>query len=119
MSRAKTSALPYQDEVWIVDLDPAVGHEQGGVRPALVVSSDRFNRSPSGLVTIASVTGTDRGLIAHVRVDPPEGGLVKTSFIMTDQVRTISRLRLGKRLGVISPATRAEVEVRLRIHLAL
>src|SRR4051812_6397513 len=112
MSRAKTLASPSQDELWIVDLNPAVGHEQGGVRPALVVSGDRFNRSRAGLVTIAPVTGTDRGLIAHVRVDPPEGGLVKTSFVMTDQVRTISRLRLGKRLGAISQATRAEVEAR-------
>jgi len=102
-----------------VDLDPAVGHEQGGVRPVLVVSNNRFSRSPAGLVTIVPVTSTDRGLIAHVRVDPPEGGLVKTSFIMTDQLRTISRLRLRKRLGVISRATRAEVEVRIRIHLAL
>jgi mRNA interferase MazF len=119
MNRAKTTIAPSQDEVWIMDLDPAVGHEQGSVRPALVVSGDRFNRSPSGLVTVAPVTGTDQGLIAHVRVEPPEGGLVKTSFIMTDQVRTISRLRLRKRLGVISQATRAEVEVRIRVHLAL
>ena len=104
MSRAKTSVLPSQDEVWVVDLEPSVGHEQGGVRPTLVISGDRFNRSPAGLVTIAPITGTDRGLIAHVRVDPPEGGLVKTSFIMTDQVRTISRLRLGRRLGMISPS---------------
>jgi mRNA interferase MazF len=118
MSRTKAIA-PSQDEVWVVDLDPAVGHEQGGVRPALVVSADRFNRTPAGLVTIVPITTTDRGLIAHVRIDPPEGGLVKTSFIMTDQVRTLSRQRLGKRLGVITRATRAEVEVRIRIHLAL
>ena len=89
------------------------------MRPALVVSDDRFNRSPAGLIIIAPVTSTDRGLIAHVRVDPPEGGLVKSSFIMTDQIRTISQLRLGKRLGNIGPATRAEVELRLRFHLAL
>ena len=65
------------------------------------------------------MTGTDRGLIAHVHVDPPEGGLIKTGFIMTDQVRTISRLRLGKRLGIISQATRAKVEARIRVDLAL
>jgi mRNA interferase MazF len=119
MSRAKKSVSPSQDEVWIVDLNPAVGHEQGGVRPALVVSDDQFNHSPAGLVIIAPITGTDRGLITHICIDPPEGGLVKRSFIMTDQVRTISNLRLGRHLGRISPATRSEVEDRLRFLLTL
>ncbi len=110
---------PSRDEVWLADLNPAVGHEQGGVRPALIVSNDRFNRSPAGLVVIAPITGTDRGLIAHVQIDPPEGGLVKSSFIMTDQVRTISKQRLTKRLGTISQGTRAEIEARLRVFLGL
>jgi mRNA-degrading endonuclease toxin of MazEF toxin-antitoxin module len=37
--------------LYIVDLDPAIGHEQGGRRPVLVVSSDELNRRP--LVVIA------------------------------------------------------------------
>jgi mRNA interferase MazF len=119
MSRAKKSVSPSQDDVWIVDLDPAVGHEQGGVRPVLIVSDDQFNHSPAGLVIVAPITGTDRRLITHIAIDPPEGGLVKRSFIMTDQVRTISQLRLGRRLGIIGRATRSRVENRLRILLAL
>src|SRR5579885_1427550 len=112
MSRGRRSVAPSRDEIWIVDLNPSVGHEQGGVWPALVVSDDQFNHSPAGLVMIAPITGTDRGLITHICVDPPEGGLAKRSFIMTDQTRTISHLRLGRRLGIIGQATRAEVEVR-------
>jgi mRNA interferase MazF len=119
MSRGKKPALPSQDEVWIVDLNPVVGHEQGGVRPALVLSDDQFNRSRAGLVMIAPITGTDRGLITHISIDPPEGGVVKRSFIMTDQLRTISPRRLGRRLGSISRATRSEVEARLRFLLTL
>jgi mRNA interferase MazF len=119
MNKGRRLLSPAQDEVWIVDLSPVVGHEQGGVRPALIISEDGFNRSQAELVTIAPITTTGRRLIAHIRVDPPESGLAKPSFIMTDQVRTISKLRLRQRLGVISPKTRAEVETRLRIHLAL
>jgi mRNA interferase MazF len=119
MNKGRRLISPTQDEIWIVDLSPVVGQEQGGVRPALIISEDGFNRSQAELVTIAPITTTSRRLIAHVCVDPPEGGLAKPSFIMTDQVRTISKLRLGQRLGVISPKTRAEVEVRLRIPLAL
>jgi mRNA-degrading endonuclease toxin of MazEF toxin-antitoxin module len=45
--------------------------------------------------------------------------LTKTSPIMTDQVRTISRQRLGRRLGIVSPTTMAMVENRLRLVLCL
>lgn len=119
MNKVKRLPFPAQDDVWFVDLSPVVGHEQGGIRPALIVSEDGFNRSQADLVTIVPITTTGRRLIAHIRVDPPEGGLTKPSFIMTDQVRTLSKLRLGRRLGAISQMTRAQVEARMRIHLAL
>src|SRR4051812_30760725 len=66
---------PQRGDVVMVNLDPTVGHEQGGQRPALVVSDDSLNRSPAGVVIVAPITGTDRNIPAHVRVTPPEGGL--------------------------------------------
>jgi len=119
MIRAKANVFPIRHEVWIVNLDPVVGREQGGIRPALIVSEDKFNRSPAGLVMIAPITGTDRRIRAHVRIDPPEGGLVKTSFIMTDQLRAISKMRLDRRLSSVSSAKMTEVEGHMRIHLGL
>lgn len=105
--------------MWIVDLDPPVGHEQGGVRPTVVVSTDMYNNSPAGLLMIVPITTRDRRVRAHIRADPPEGGLAKTSFIITDQLRTISRLRLGRRLGLISTATMTALENQIRIHAGL
>ena len=119
MKKTRRLPSPAQDEVWIVDFDPSVGHEQGGIRPALIVSDSGFNSSQAGLVVVVPITGTAGRVPAHICVDPPEGGLVKASYILTDQVRTISKLRLGRYLGVISPITRARVEASLRIHLAL
>jgi mRNA interferase MazF len=119
MSKAKSSVFPVRGEVWIVNLHPIVGHEQRGVRPALVVSTDRFNRSPAGLLMIAPITSTDRVVVAHVPVHPPEGGLAKTSFVMTDQLRTISSLRLGHRLNPVSSAILIEIEKHVRLHLGL
>lgn len=112
-------AMPSRGDVYMVDLDPTIGREQAGQRPALIVSDDPLNRSPSGLVIVAPITGTDRGVPAHVAVVPPEGGLTKASVIMADQIRTISRRRLGRRLGAISPGTMAEVDDRLRMVLGL
>ena len=111
--------IPSRGDVVLVDLDPVVGHEQGGQRPALVVSADAMNRSPAGLVIVAPITGTDRGIPAHVKVSPPEGGLARTSVIMADQVRTISRRRVARRLGAVSASTMGQVEDRLRLVLDL
>jgi mRNA interferase MazF len=103
----------------MVNLDPTLGHEQAGIRPALVVSEDPFNQSPAGLVVVTPITGTDRGIPAHVRVAPKEGGLTKTSLIMADQIRTISQRRLARRMGTVSSATMAQVEHCLRLVLGL
>jgi mRNA interferase MazF len=89
-------------EIWDVDFDPRVGREQGGIRPALVISNDNFNRVPNGLHVVVPITGTDRNIRAHVRIAPPQGGLTKPSVIMCDQVRAQSEQRFLRRRGVVS-----------------
>ena len=117
---ASTKAVsPSRGDVYMVNLDPAIGHEQAGQRPALIISDDLLNRSPAGLVIVAPITGTDRGIPAHVFVAAPEGGLTKASVIMADQIRAISPRRLGRRLGAITPGTMAKVDHRLRLVLGL
>lgn len=110
---------PLRGEVWRVNLDPVRGHEQGRVRPALIVSNDVFNRGASGLVTIVPITTKERPIRSFLRIDPPEGGLAQSSFIICDQVRTVSAERLAKRLGNVGAQTLAEVERRLKFLLAI
>jgi len=112
-------APPSRGEVWQVNLEPVRGHEQGRVRPALIVSNDIFNHGAVGLVTVVPITTKERPIRAFLRVDPPEGGLPHTSFIICDQVRTISKERLGKRFGGVSRQVLAEVERRLKFLLAM
>ena len=66
---------PVRGEVWDVDLNPVIGHEQGGMRPALVVSADGFNKTQAGLVIVVPITSKTKGIRTHVPIDPPEGGL--------------------------------------------
>lgn len=106
-------------QIRVADLNPATGHEQANIRPVLIVSNDQFNAGPAGLVTVVPITGTFRGIPLHIRIDPPEGGLTKPSVILCDQVRTISVKRLQKDLGMVTLATMAEVEDRIRILLSL
>jgi mRNA interferase MazF len=111
--------LAARGEVWLVDLDPSRGHEQAGRRPALIVSTDRFNLGRAGLVIAVPMTTRDRGIVLHVRVDPPEGGVGDPSFIKCEDVRSISAERLLRRLGVVGRGTLDRVGFRLRTLLEL
>ena len=110
---------PQRGQVWTVDLDPARGHEQRGRRPSLVVSVDALNEGPSGLVVVVPITSVRKRSAYHIGVEPPEGGLRRSSFLKPEDVRSISIERLGRRLGAVSPSTMEVVETRLRILLDL
>ncbi|GAC1449532.1 MAG: type II toxin-antitoxin system PemK/MazF family toxin [Isosphaeraceae bacterium] len=102
-----------------MDLNPTVGREQSVHRPVLILSDNALNRSPRGLVVVIPVTGSARGLPTHIPVFPPEGGLIKASVLMTEQVRSVSKDRLGRRYGAVTQATMDQVDRILRIVLGL
>jgi mRNA interferase MazF len=110
---------PNRGDIWFVDLAPTRGHEQSGMRPALVLSVDLFNSGPSELVIVCPITSKRRNLRSHVQVVPPEGGLSAESYVMCDHIRSISRDRLARALGTVSDATLNAVEERVRILLGL
>jgi mRNA interferase MazF len=56
---------PLRGEIWYARLDPIVGREQGGERPCLVFSDDRFNQSRADLVIVVPLTRTERGIASH------------------------------------------------------
>ncbi len=110
---------PSRADVWLVDLNPPQGHEQGGVRPALVISTDGFNYGRSGMTVVLPITSVDKRIPFHVEVRPPEGGLSQISYIKCEGVRAVSTTRLGCRLGRVSPETLAAVVDLLRAILEL
>src|SRR5438309_384901 len=116
-------ADPIRGEIWLADLGTGRGHEQSGQRPVLVVSDDAFNAGLAGLVMTVPLTskaGKLKGIPAHIRAAPPVGGVKTLSVILCDQLRTISKDRLGKApWGTASAATLAEVEKVLRVLLGL
>ena len=110
---------PSRGEVWLVDLEPTRGHEQAGKRPCLVVSVDPFNRGPAGLHIILPITSKAKGILSHIEVHAPEGGLTRRSFIKCEDIRSVAGERLSKRLGAVSTRTMALAEDALRILLGL
>lgn len=107
-------------EVWRCDLAPARGTEQSGVRPVLVVQTDRANpHSPHTLVVPFTTRIRQRLLPSHVLVPAGEGGLAADSVALCEQMRVIDCGRLLQRLGEL-PTTRIdEVNHALRAILDL
>ena len=99
------------------ELRPVRGHEQGGVRPAVVVSNDRFNRTPHTLCFLIPLTRTDRGVPAHLPIFPPKGGLRDTSFILCDQAKSLSVTRLLRRLGKVDQTTVERVQAMVGLFI--
>jgi mRNA interferase MazF len=102
-----------------MELDPVRGHEQGGTRPGLIVSTDIFNHGPAQLLVVLPITTTHRRVRWHVEVRPPEGGVRETSYVKCEDVRSISFDRLRARWDIVSDHTLAAIEDRLRILLQL
>ena len=110
---------PSRGDAWLTDLNPTRGHEQAGMRPAVVVSADPFNFGPAGLAAVLPLTTTWRRIPLHVTVEPPEGGVRQRSFIKCEDIRSVSKERLLRRWGAVSTGTLETVEDRLRVLLDL
>ncbi len=82
-----------------MDFGEPIGREQAGRRPAVVVSADRLNESPAGVVIVVPCTTTHRGLPSHVELDRETSGLDSVSYAKCEDVKSISDHRLIARLG--------------------
>lgn len=112
---------PHRGEVYLVSFDPTVGHEMKKTRPALVIQNDMGNRH-SPLTIVAAITSKLSLVPYPVEVVVPPSaanGLAVPSAIRLDQIRTIDKRRLIKRLGTVGPSTMLQVGDAIRISLGL
>jgi mRNA interferase MazF len=91
-------------DVYLVNLDPTVGHEIKKSRPCLVISPDEMNRYIS---TVIVAPMTTKGRNYPTRVPCTFQG--KEGQVVIDQLRTVDKIRLAKRLGKIDPDTQTHV----------
>ena len=104
----------------LVELDPTLGHEQRGLRPCVVVSDSAVNadqRFP--LIAVVPVTGTPGEGALYPSLTPGRSGLIKTSYVLTDHVRSIDKRRIRKTYGQASAAELAAIDQGLELFLGL
>jgi len=87
-------------DIWIVNLDPTIGSEIKRSRPCVVVSPAELH---DHLRTVIVAPMTSKGFAAPFRVPVTHAG--KKGLILLDQVRTVDKARLAKRLGAVSAKT--------------
>lgn len=99
-------------------LDPAIGTEQKGTRPVLIISNEDYNQTIPN-VTVLPLTSTRRRLYpSEVLLPEGKAGQRLESIVMAHQVRTISKQRLGRSLGYLDDAKlRQEVHRAIKEHL--
>jgi mRNA interferase MazF len=87
-------------DLYWADLNPVRGHEQAGQRPVVVISHDVFNER-SGTVIAMAITSQPQKAGFPLTHKLKSGDLPKESWVKISQVRTLSVLRLGDRIGQI------------------
>jgi mRNA interferase MazF len=108
-------------DVYLAKLDPSSGSEQSGSRPVVIVSRDAINRSSPVVIAVPCTSWTEGRRIypSQVQINEFEGGLKRISIALCEQVRAISKDRLGRRWGALSHPTLAKVDRALLIALDL
>jgi mRNA-degrading endonuclease toxin of MazEF toxin-antitoxin module len=107
----------------LVDFDPTLGHEQAGLRRALVISYEPFHRS--GMATVCPISSRAPKYPGEVPIPAGHAGQTRDGVIIVHQVRTIDLRRVsafelgGEPQNVTDPGIRRAVRAALAHHLGL
>lgn len=96
-------------EIWLVSLDPTLGSEIKKSRPCVIVSPPELNEC---LRTVIVAPMTSKGFAAPFRVAVTHGG--RKGHILLDQIRSVDKVRLAKRLGAVTTKTLASTLATLQ-----
>jgi mRNA interferase MazF len=102
-------------DIYLADMDPAKGSEQGGVRPVLVIQNNKGNKySPTTIVAcLTSRVHTKANLPTHYLL-PDDIGLKYPSMVMLEQIFTIDKTRLIKYITRIPKPDMYRIELQIR-----
>ena len=107
-------------ELYLANLDPVVGSEQGGTRPVLVIQNDVGNRFSPTIIVLAVTSQLHKArLPTHVPVEAEGHGLSRDSVVLAEQVRTLDKRRLRERMGQLDEAMMEEVVPAIAVSFGL
>ena len=112
--------FPRRGDIFLVEFDPTVGHEIQKTRPALILQNDVSNRY-SAITIVAAISSqfSDPPFPREVVIESAESGLAKRSAVILNQIRSVDRRRLLKKLGRLSAKSMERVDQAIKISLGL
>ena len=116
----KEIVFPRRGEIYLVQFDPTVGHEIQKTRPAVIIQNDVSNQySPITIVAAISSQFSEPPFPREVVIEPQDSGLQKRSAVIVNQIRSVDRLRLQKKIGRLSKQNMGRVDEAIQISLGL
>ena len=107
-------------EIFLANLKPVIGKEQGGIRPVLIIQNDKSNIY-SPVIIVAAITSRifSKEFPTNVFISKEDSHLDKDSTILLNQIRTIDKSRLIKKVGSLDSYILSKVNRAIKISLAL
>ena len=106
-------------DIYYADLNPAVGSEQGGIRPVLVVQNDVGNCYSPTIIIAVLTSKSKKKFPTHISIHSGEGNIAMDSTVLLEQLRTIDKFRLQKYVGSISGETMDRIDRAMLVSLGL
>ncbi|MFI3255276.1 MAG: type II toxin-antitoxin system PemK/MazF family toxin [Eubacteriales bacterium] len=110
--------LLQRGQVYFAHLGVALGSEQGGTRPVLVVQNNKGNCHSPTVVVVPITSQIKAPLPTHVKLTKVPR-LIPTSCALVEQIRTIDRGRLSTYLGKVPPFLMLKINEALRVSMGL
>ncbi len=113
------SNYPKRGDIYWANLDPTIGSEIAKTRPVLIVSNNINNQYAATISILPITSNTSKIYPYEVLVNPAESGLKNESKVKANQIRTIDKRRIGKKLGALAWDKMQEINQAILIHLAI
>lgn len=110
----------YRGEIYLADLNPSIGSEQGGIRPVVILQNNIGNCFSTTTI-VASITShiNDKpSLPTHVFIKSRDE-LRYDSTILLEQIRSIDKKRLIKKLGILNSDEMKDVDLKILISMGI
>lgn len=107
-------------EIYFANLGEGIGSEQNGIRPVLIIQNDIGNKySPTTIGALITSMSKKLDLPVHLEISKGESALPQNSVVLLEQIRTIDKKRLIRKISKLDETIMQDIDQRLKVSLGL